>query len=418
MKYFTESGYTYNECMDKIHSKYGSNATIVIHKTIRIPKFFGFFSKEGVELTGIIPPHPVNTAVSNPVTALSAEDLEKRKADLLDKTSASVKAEAKPTVNAGRADVADLEKVLNEVKRLGAQIEAGRNSTDEHPSIQQIRSILTLNDFSEDYSNDIIGRIKKEFSLEDLQNFDLLQDKVLEWIGDSIKIFRSDAKKKSPRIIVLVGPTGVGKTTTIAKLAAKFGVDEAGKKIQNVSLITIDAFRIGAKMQLEAYGKILDMPTFFIENFTDLRKTLALYSKETDVFLIDTIGKSPRDSSGLGEMKEILDACGSFAQTHLALAASTKSSDIREVLQQFEFFNYQSVLITKIDETRHKGNFISILAEKGKSVSYITNGQAVPHDIQEADVVWLLSCLEGFKLNRPQLEELFPAYTPEQKAWR
>jgi flagellar biosynthesis protein FlhF len=110
----------------------------------------------------------------------------------------------------------------------------------------------------------------------------------------------------------------------------------------------------------------------------------------------------------LGEMKQLLDACGSQAEVHLALSAATKSSDIMEILQQFEPFNYRSVIVTKLDETTRVGNIIGALAEKKKSISYVTNGQKVPADIYEASVIKFLKDLDGFNVNRIKLESLFP----------
>jgi len=104
-----------------------------------------------------------------------------------------------------------------------------------------------------------------------------------------------------------------------------------------------------------------------VETFEDLRKTIALYSQDVDLILVDTIGKSPRDNVKLAEMKQLLAACGSNAEVHLALAATTKSSDIREILQQFEPFNYRSVIVTKLDETIRIGNVVSALTERGKA---------------------------------------------------
>jgi flagellar biosynthesis protein FlhF len=199
----------------------------------------------------------------------------------------------------------------------------------------------------------------------------------------------------------------VGKTTTIAKLAASSIISSRSKRLPEMVLITIDTFRIGAEQQLKAYGEILQSPCFAVRDYNEMKKTIALHS-ETDLILIDTIGKSPRDSMMLGEMKQILDACGSQAEVHLALSAATKTSDILEILRQFEPFNYQSVIITKLDETIRVGNFIGALAEKKKSISFITNGQKVPDDIYEASVINFLINLEGFKVNRIKLESIFP----------
>jgi flagellar biosynthesis protein FlhF len=305
--------------------------------------------------------------------------------------------------------------VLNEVRNIKEKIEKQNlpAAREEHPTISRIEEILVLNDFSSSYRENIRNRIKQEFSLEGLNDYDAVQDNVLEWIGGSISVFKDKKFHHRPRSMILVGPTGVGKTTTIAKLAAGLGIDANGQHIRKIVLITIDAFRLGAKEQMESYGKILCFPCFAVEDYMDLKKTIALNS-EADIILIDTIGKSPRDMVKLGEMKQLLDACGSFAEVHLALSAATKTSDITEILRQFEPFNYRAVIVTKLDETIRTGNVISALAEAGKSISYITNGQKVPADIRRASVVQFLINLEGFKVNRTKIEEKFPENESEQ----
>jgi flagellar biosynthesis protein FlhF len=161
----------------------------------------------------------------------------------------------------------------------------------------------------------------------------------------------------------------------------------------------------------------MEIPFSCVDNYRDLRREIDLYREETNMILIDTIGRSPRDSVKLGEMKELLDACGSRAQIHLVLSASTKTSDIELTLQQFEPFNYQAVLLTKIDETRHIGNIISALADKGKAVSFITDGQNVPKDIRKASIVRFLINLEEFRVDREEIEKRFPAGEADQFQW-
>jgi flagellar biosynthesis protein FlhF len=205
-----------------------------------------------------------------------------------------------------------------------------------------------------------------------------------------------------------VGPTGVGKTTTIAKLAAAYGVRDWGKTPFRVVMITIDGYRIAAMEQLEKYGDIMKIPVAFVRNEQELRKTIALYQDGVDLILVDTIGKSPRDAVELGRMKQLLDACGSPAETHLAISAGVKFSDIREILRQFAPFNYQAVVITKLDETMRVGNVISALFADGKPVSYITDGQGVEKNIHRASTVRFLMNLEGFLIDREAIEERFP----------
>ncbi|MDR2069193.1 MAG: flagellar biosynthesis protein FlhF [Spirochaetaceae bacterium] len=398
MNYFTEQGLTEDECRQKIRMKYGDRARVMMQKSIRIGGVFGFFTKEGVEMTGIIPRDYTPYTAAGQVSSQPL-DFQKEKEKVL--------------AAASRTDKADQEKtdliqqtILNEVLNLKKKLNTPPG--EEHSTLTRIGEILDLNDFSPGYSRNILDRMKKEFPLEILNDYDQVQDQVVEWIGESIDIFKPDPPKKRPRIMILVGPTGVGKTTTIAKLAAIFGPGNKENHPLSVRMITIDNYRIGAKLQVETYGDIMDIPVSCVDNYGDLKKTIALYSEEVDLILVDTIGKNPRDSVEIAEMKQMLSGCGSTAEVHLAVAAPTKYSDLREILQQFEPFNYRSVIITKLDETIRVGNVISALADKGKSISYITDGQHVPDDMHKAGVIPFLINLEEFKINRDKIEKRFP----------
>jgi flagellar biosynthesis protein FlhF len=307
--------------------------------------------------------------------------------------------------------------ILDKLKKIEEKIETGSTPPNNHPHLERVSQMLRQNDFSDRYTAAIMERARKELSLETLENFNAVQDRVVAWIGESIKIFPVPEIPRSGRVMVLIGPTGVGKTTTIAKLAAMYGINynESLKSPPlSVRMITIDAFKIGAKEQIENYGDLMEIPVSYIDNHRDLRRELDLYREETDLILVDTIGRSPRDSIKLGEMKELLDACGSKAEIHLVMSASIKTSDMEHILQQFEPFNYQAVLLTKLDETRHMGNVISALSERGKSISYITDGQSVPKDIKKASVVRFLINLDEFRVDREEVEKRFPATEADQ----
>jgi flagellar biosynthesis protein FlhF len=328
--------------------------------------------------------------------------------------------EAKKKVLAAAGKDSTQMMILSEVRNIKERLETAGGSArqEDPPALARIAELLAQNDFSPAYINTILDRGRKEFSLEALDNFDEVQDQVLEWIGESVRIYKEPAYHKTPRIMVLVGPTGVGKTTTIAKLAAIFGLGNPEKEARTVRMITIDAFRIGAKAQIEAYGDIMGFPVAYVDNYGDLKKEIALSAEGVDVVLVDTIGKSPRDSAKLGEMKELLEACGFQAEVYLVISAGVKSSDIQDILRQFEPFNYRSVILTKLDETARVGNVISALSEKGKPLSYITDGQKVPSDIHRATVVRFLLNLEGFTVNREKIEARFPPDGADQIHWR
>jgi flagellar biosynthesis protein FlhF len=418
-----EQGVTYNDCLSKIVAKYGDRIQIVTKRDIRIGGFLGLFARDGVEIEFYIPPHfsksfagypgstpgpPVHLDSASPSinAGISGTSVQKEPLDF---------EEAKKRVLAAAGKDSTQMMILKEVRDLREKIERTELSarTDDHPTLARIAEMLTLNDFSPAYISAILERGRKELPLEVLDDFDQVQDKVVEWIGESVLIYREPANHRLPRIMVLVGPTGVGKTTTIAKLAALFGLGNGEKPPLSVRLITIDAFRIGARAQIEAYGDIMGFPVAYVDTYEELKKEIAVASG-ADLVLVDTIGKSPRDSAKLGEMKDILNACGFHAEVYLVISAAIKASDIQEIIRQFEPFNYRSIILTKLDETTRIGNVISALAEKKKSLAYITDGQKVPHDIHRAAVIRFLVNLEDFRINRAKMEKRFPPGETDQ----
>jgi len=388
---------------------------VLSHRTVRTGGFWGLFTREGVEVTGYIRPEPRPAA-------RPAQDLEEEKRKILALSGAASGAQSAAQAGAqARADAA-MQAVLAELRGIKERMDdmpRAAAAPDDHESIMRVDALLALNEFSEAFRREAVARLKREFTLEALEDEAEVHAAVLEWIGDSIAIWKGGSEREAhpsgaPRVLALVGPTGVGKTTTIAKLAAIYSVGMAGERPRSVRMITLDNYRIGARQQIETYGGIMGIPVSCVETAEDLRKTVAFHS-DADLILIDTIGKSPRDAVRLAEMQRILAACGPGAELHLALSATTKSSDMAQALRQFEPFDYKAVVVTKLDETDRIGNVVSALAERRKPISYITDGQRVPQDIERARITRMLMHLEGFTIDRARLES---RYGEDPKAGR
>jgi len=407
MEMYTQEGENRMDCELKIAAKYNRPFQIFRQKEIRLGGFMGLFSKPGVQVEFYFPQN------RNTIRHLSSDNLEEEKRKVL----AEARKNITPTGLTSAAGKEESQKILDILEQIKEKVD-NTGKREEHPAFKQTYSLLKSNDFSDSYTKNMLDKLRKELTLDQLNNPDFVQDKLLEWIGESISVYREEEIIRKPRVMVLVGPTGVGKTTTISKLAAIYGIRTEENPAFDVRLITIDAFRIGAKEQLEQIGNIMEIPVSCVVSKENLKKEIALYSEEIELFLIDTIGKSPKDASKLGEMKEILDGCPRHAEFHLVISAATKTSDIEEIMRQFEPFNYKSVILTKMDETDRIGNIISALAEKRKCISYITDGQTIPVDIRRASVVRFLISLEGFKVNREKIEERFPSGEAEQFKWR
>jgi flagellar biosynthesis protein FlhF len=439
MQQFTIQAATEREAFERMQRLYGQDAVVLSHRDVRIGGIAGLFARRGVEITGYT---RRRSAASG---SLSAEELERRKDQILDAirrhgaaalprtapTRATGErqgeerashAEAPPAAHAthtahGNGHDEMSREILEEIRGIKTRLE-NRALDETPPALAELRRLLRRNDFTDEYAEELEKRVRTNLSLDQIADWEHVQMSVLRWIGEGIKVHEPlTFRRGETRTLVVVGPSGVGKTTTIAKLAAKYGLGTRESAQRNVRIVTIDSYRIGAREQIESYSEIMQIPASYVETGEELRKVMDLYDRSVDLILIDTIGKSPKDAVNLARMKKTLDGAGHQCQTHLALSASTKTQDIDEILRQFEPFRYGAVILTKLDETSTAGNVVSALGRRGKGLSYITTGQRVPQDIERASRLRLLMNLEGFRVDRDELGRLFGEEHFEAEEW-
>lgn len=191
-------------------------------------------------------------------------------------------------------------------------------------------------------------------------------------------------------VVALIGPTGVGKTTTIAKLAARYNLRHGPRK---VALITTDSYRIGAFEQLSTFGVIMDAPVCLVRTAQELRDALSSFSDKS-LILIDTAGMSQRDTRLAQQFSLLKDT--PQIRNYLVLAANALHSVLRETVTAFGRAPLSGAIITKVDETTRLGAALAAVQEQGLPLAYISNGQRVPEDLQAARINALIRMGEEF----------------------
>jgi len=422
MKYVKITAENYNKALSELREKYGEDAIPISHKYIKQGGLFNsrLFSKDICELTAGINEKkysrqsPVRQSLNLVADADNTKSILARQADeaLPPKSSYSATLDLlrqvqekkaildKPEpvrearqVSSNERDVkvpADVEKELTELKSAISKLSDGKSSEPVMKLEEELipyKEILSGNDFTEEEAWKMLREVKNSLSRDDLRDKfkieknlkDLLKSKII--VSGPIKIGH---KKK---VVIFAGPTGVGKTTSLAKLGALLALKEQ----KRVAFVTIDTYRIAATEQLKKYAEIMKIPIYVVSDQKEFKQIIE--KEKAEVLLVDTSGRSHKNTLKISELKSYADQVDVELEKILCVSAATKKRDLMDILKAYEPLEVDNILITKVDETSYVGNIVDVADKYNKPISYVANGQEVPNDIFVANGEKLLNMM-------------------------
>jgi flagellar biosynthesis protein FlhF len=288
------------------------------------------------------------------------------------------------------AAAAEMEALRRELRGMHAELQMLQEAAKEKAApptktrrlpkaLMGLHQQLVARGLAAELADRLLDEVRDGRPAKALHNEAALRDAVLRTLIDKIEVAEPPRLPRStPRRMAFVGPTGVGKTTTIAKLAAAKALSER----QRVALITLDTYRIAAAEQLKVYGNIIGTPVLVASDRTELHRALR-ETGDYDVVFIDTAGRCHRSPEPMRELQGFFSLPQPL-EIHLVLSATTREEEAEEMIRQFSLLPLHSLLFTKLDESGSLGGLLNLLLRTAKPVSYLTTGQRVPEDVEVA----------------------------------
>lgn len=427
--------HTLEEAWRQVQKQFGPEALVVNTTEVQEGGIFGFFGRKMVEVTASVPANTLAsqvrapsaaqrryTATSSPSRPASTgkaptetvEYFEKLVRDAQQrmnaKPAASVPASPAPPPQAPAGQRPSLTSYTAHGARVGGQAapspvvpfptpESRSQNPEVHRELQEIREMMEVlytespgaglpSEFAPHYRTLIergvsrkvaavlIGAVVKHSDLHLMREQRVFLERLHMEIRKLLHGTGGLALQGGVcRVVALCGPTGVGKTTNLAKLAAYYAVRERAR----VALITTDTYRVAATDQLRVYANIIGLPMTVVQDPREMAEALRAY-QSYDLVLVDTAGGSQFNLEQINELKGVLISARPH-ETLLVMSASTPLDDLRNIVSNFKCCNPTAVLFTKVDETRQYGALLSVMAESGLPLSYLSTGQNVPDDI-------------------------------------
>lgn len=416
------------EALTLVRNSLGPDAVILSTRNIRGGGALGYQGKAMVEVTAaldnsrplgpspyksqplppprenVLPPRIESDGIHQKMAALSKKEQQKELRSMLDPIQDDISdlknmmrnllnKEKSPSVEDKegellKSDITELKSMI----QLLIEGESTQPASPFHEGLMQVYKEMVASRVNETFALKLVQEVSTKIPEEHYKNVGLVKAHVAQEMMRSLKIGGPiRLKKGTTKIAAFVGPTGVGKTTTIAKLAADFSL----AKKASVGLITLDTYRIAAVEQLKTYARILKIPIEVIVNENQLEEALANFEQK-DLILIDTAGRSKKDEAQLTELVNFLGVDLPI-EVHLVLSSTGTEESILAAFSKFHPISVDRLLFTKLDESVHYGTIYNVVKKTNKPLSYFTTGQKVPEDIELAESERLVDLILNLK---------------------
>lgn len=349
------------EAMKQIKKELGNNALILNSKEVKAPGIFGFFGRKQIEVTAMLD---------------NEERIPKKARE--SKVQVKEKVKVPPIGNRNNIDEA---RILDEIKHLQAILTKQSTQQDSEfpPMLNDVYDYLINQEIEATIAAELVQSI-----LDEAENSQLDRETVNKLlrtrVEENLSNISYDHIKPQTKVIQFVGPTGVGKTTTIAKVAANCMLVEK----KSVAFITADTYRIAAIEQLKTYATILNVPIEIVYSQADYEQALQKFAKY-DLVFVDTAGRNYREVQYIHELKQFITTSHHPTQTFLVLSLTAKNADVKDIYEQFKQLQIEQVIFTKADETESYGSLFNLAVNEGIDIAFLTNGQNVPDDLLKPD---------------------------------
>jgi flagellar biosynthesis protein FlhF len=357
---------TMKEALARVRRDLGGDAVILASREVRRRRLFGLGTRELIEVT---------SSSTMPRHGSPAPSDARKSVEDVDRNSMSSGLSAAAQVRFGE----QLSRLHAMVETLSRQGRVDHLVPDLASELVPSYSRLVEAEVPEALARRLVRHVADTLEADEVSSPMAIQTALCEAVAEFVPIappIRAVAGTR--RIVALVGPTGVGKTTTVAKLAANFKLLHGVR----VGLVTVDTYRIAAVEQLRTYAEIIDLPLAVANDPAEMRRAIDDLGAVEMVF-VDTAGRSPRDEVKIRELAAFMTEARPD-EVHLVLSAGASQRSLRSAVDRFSQVRADRLILTKLDEAEGFGPILGVLGQANRPVSYLTTGQTVPDDIEPA----------------------------------